>query len=223
MKNLKEQISRIKNLMLLSEQCGTDLNQCEEDLENKGYKVFSPTESKNICDDNENIQCLESSFSSLSGKLSVSSAGNSVKDCFVLLKSNHQTMGIPTFHFTFYSDGQVVLSFLLNENNDKKKLVYRSKYECSGGSVDIKGGAGFKYIGVKSGNVVKAENITFINDNNNNVVLNDAQAVKMELKSGELKYQDVLTYYMNRAGLYTGNVLNKGLPYNQIVALLTHT
>ena len=128
MKNLKEQISRIKNLMLLSEQCGTDLNQCETDLENNGYKVFSPTESKNVCDDNENIQCLESSFSSLSGKLSVSSAGNSIKDCFVLLKSNYQTMGLPTFHFTFYSDGQIVLSFLLNENNDKKKLVYRSKY-----------------------------------------------------------------------------------------------
>ena len=45
----------------------------------------------------------------------------------------------------------------------------------------------------------------------------------MELKTGELKYEDVLTYYMNRAGLYNGNVLNKGLSYNQIVALLTHT
>ena len=43
------------------------------------------------------------------------------------------------------------------------------------------------------------------------------------LKTGELKYEDVLTYYMNRAGLYNGNVLNKGLSYNQIVALLTHT
>ena len=209
--------------MLLSEQCGTDLNQCETDLENNGYKVFSPTESKNVCDDNENIQCLESSFSSLSGKLSVSSAGNSIKDCFVLLKSNYQTMGLPTFHFTFYSDGQIVLSFLLNENNDKKKLVYRSKYECSGGSVEIKGGLGFKYIGVKSGNGVNSENLTFINDNGNNVVINNTQSIGMELKTGELKYEDVLTYYMNKARLYTGNVLNKGLSYNQIVALLTHT
>lgn len=223
MKNLKEQISRIKNLMLLSEQCGTDLNQCETDLENNGYKVFSPTESKNVCDDNENIQCLESVFSSISNKLSVSSAGNSVKDCFVLMKGTRKTSGLPTFHITFYSDGQVIISFLLSEHNDNKKLIYRSKYECNGSSVEIKGGSGFKYIGVKSGNSVKAENTVFEDDTDNDVEINNSQSASMEIPSGPLKYQDVLTFYMNSKSLYSGNVLNKGLTNSQIMSLLTHT
>jgi hypothetical protein len=223
MKNLKEQINRIKNLMLISEQCGGDLDQCETDLENQGYRVFSPIESKNTCDQNENIQCLESSFSSLSGKMTIGSMGSSVKDCFVLLKSNRETNGLPTFHITFYSDGQVILSFLLNEHNDKKKLLYRSKYQCSGGSVEIKGGIGFKYIGVKSGNGAKAENLTFEDDSDNDVDITNSESSAMQIQTGPLKYQDVLTYYMNKKGIFNGNVLNKGLSYSQIETLLTHT
>ena len=42
--NLNEQISNIKRLMLLNEQCGSDLDQCEDDLQDKGYLVYNPTE-----------------------------------------------------------------------------------------------------------------------------------------------------------------------------------
>ena len=45
----------------------------------------------------------------------------------------------------------------------------------------------------------------------------------MEITTGPLKYQDVLTYYMNKKSIFNGNVLNNGLSYNQIITLLTHT
>lgn len=223
MKNLTEQLNRIKTLMLIKEQCGTDLNQCETDLESRGYKVFSPTETKISCDSNENIQCLQTSFSTLSSKMSVNSAGNTISNCFVLIKSTAKTNGLPTFHITAYSDGQILISYLLNEHNDNKKLVYRGKFECDGGSTEIKGGSTFKFIGVKSGNGVKYENEAFQDPNGADYEINSSESASMGIPTGALKYQDSFTFYLNKKGLYSGNVLNNGLTHSQLITLMTHT
>ena len=224
MRNLTEQVNRIKSLMLIKEQCGGDLNKCEEDLEGQGYKVFNPTETASSCDNNENIKCVKNSLSSISSSLSVSSAGNSIDDCFVLANSNHKTSGVPTFHFTFYSDGQVILTFLLNTINDNKKLFYRSKYECAGTNINIKGGSGtFKYLGVVKGTSVKWVNSIFQKDSGGSSVdveINSSESASMSIPKGGLKYGDTLTYYLNGKGLYSGNVLDKGMTINNILDII---
>ena len=40
MKNLNEEINRIKTIISINEQCDGDLDQCAQDLEDKDYKVF---------------------------------------------------------------------------------------------------------------------------------------------------------------------------------------
>ncbi len=227
MRNLTEQVNRIKSLMLIKEQCGGDLSKCEEDLEGQGYKVFNPTETASSCDNNENIKCVKEGLSSVASNLSVSSAGNSIDDCFVLAKSKHKTSGVPTFHFTFYSDGQVILTFLLNTINDNKKLFYRSKYECDGTNINIKGGSGtFKYLGVVKGTSVKWENDIFQKDSGGSsvdVVINSSESASMSIPEGGLKYGDTLTYYLNGKGLYSGNVLDRGMTINNILDIIQHT
>lgn len=227
MKNLTEQLNRIKSLMLIKEQCGGDLNKCEEDLENQGYKVFSPSETTTSCDNNDNIKCIKNSLSTISTNLSVSSAGNTIDDCFVLGKSNYKTSGLPTFHLTFYSDGQVILTFLLNNENDNKKLFYRSKYECEGTNVNIKGGSStFKYLGVVKGTSIKWENNVFQKNSGGSSVdveINSSESASMAIPEGPLKYGDTLTYYINKKGIYSGNVLDNGMTMANIISLLQHT
>ena len=227
MKNLSEQLNRIKTLMLIKEQCGGDLEQCEEDLESSGYKVFSPTESENICDSNDNIKCVKQALSDVSGRISIASAGNTVEDCFVLVKSNHTTSGIPTFHLTFYSDNQLILTFLLNPENGSKKLMYRSKYECNGTDIKIKGGTStFKYIGVFKGGSSDWENPPFKKKDGSgslvDVTISSSESSSMNIPSGILKFGDTLTYYLNKSNIVNGNVLNMGMDKTEILKLLQH-
>lgn len=226
MRNLTEQLDRIKSLMLIKEQCGSDLTQCERDLEDEGYKVFNPKETERSCDNNNNIKCVKNVLNTLSGNMSVGSAGRTVEDCFVLIKGNHKTSGAPTFYLTFYADGQVVLTFLLNEANESKKLVYRSIYECDGTNIEIKGGfRTFKYVGVSKGSSANWENGIFQKDSGGttiNVTINASESTKMEIPKGNLKYGDTLTYYLNIQGLYKGNVLDHGLTKNKIVEIMQH-
>lgn len=231
MKNLTEQLNRIKNLMLINEQCaGTspaELEKCEEDLENNGYKVFNPTETASSCDNNENIKCIKDNFSALSGKLSVSSAGNTIDDCFVLAKSTFKTSGVPTFYFTFYSDNQVILTFLLNDENNNKKLVYRSTYECDGTDINIKGGTStFKYLGVFKGSTTTWDNGIYQKTSGGaeiDVEINSAESASMKIPEGPLRFGNVLTYYLNRRSIISGNALDDGFTKSQIIKILTHT
>ena len=227
MKNLDEQLNRIKSLMLIKEQCGGDLAKCEEDLENQGYKVFSPSETSTSCENNDNIKCVKNTLSSVSSSLSVSSAGNSIDDCFVLVKSKHKTSGLPTFYLTFYSDGQVILTFLLSSENENKKLFYRSKYECDGSNINIKGGSStFKYLGIVKGTSVKWENGIIQKDSGGtsvDVEINSSESADMKIPEGPLKYGNSLTHYLNKKSIYSGNVLDNGMTLSNILSLLQHT
>jgi hypothetical protein len=209
--------------MLIKEQCGTDLDQCEEDLEEKGYKVFNPAETQSSCENNESIQCLQTAFSSLSSKMSVSSVGNSMNDCYVLLKGSALTNGSPTIYITTYADGQIIISYLLNENNNNKKLLYRGKYTCNGGSIEVKGGSTFKFIGVRSGQGADFKNDFFLNSSGIPYEINNSQSAIMGIPTGPLKYENVLTFYLNKKNLYVGNVLDKGLSNSQLLTLISHT
>jgi len=60
MKNdINKQISDIKRLILLNEQCGGDLPQCEEDLEDNNYLVYNPAERRAKGADCEDIQIIK--------------------------------------------------------------------------------------------------------------------------------------------------------------------
>ncbi len=227
MRNLTEQVNRIKSLMLIKEQCGGDLNKCEEDLEEKGYKVFSPSETASSCDNNENIKCVKEALSAVASNLSVSSAGNTIEDCFVLAKGKHKTDGLPTFYFTFYSDNQLILTMLLNEENKNRNLLFRSKYECDGSNIIIKGGTSmFKYLGTVKGQTTKWENGTLQKNSGGDLVdveINSSEAASMKIPEGPLKYGDTLTHFLNITNLYRGNVLNDGLNLSHILAILQYT
>ena len=45
----------------------------------------------------------------------------------------------------------------------------------------------------------------------------------MAIPEGPLKYGDTLTYYINKKGIYSGNVLDNGMTMANIISLLQHT
>jgi len=228
MKNLNEQIDRIKTLMLISEQCGGDLSQCEDDLQNSGYKVFNPTEIETNCESNEVIKCVKDASNTMgvAGRMNIGSIGESVSDCYVLLKSAFRISGVPLFHFSFYADEQVVVSVRLGAKNDNKKLLYRGLFECSGGNINIKGGKSFKFIGVSDGSGgSNFENKEWLDGSGSEVVINTTDAATYGIAVGKLKYADYFAYQVNVEPSIniTGNPLSNGLTQSQIKEILTFT
>ena len=223
MKNLNEEVNRIKKIMSIDEQCGGDWDKCEDDLERQGYKVSSPNELKVSCENNTIIKCVNDILSSNSiSDIIISSAGDSTKDCYVLVKSTKKQNGLPKFMITFYSDNQVVIEIILNSENDNDKIVYRGKYECGGTNLQILGNK-FNYIGVKKSGSVTINN-SFVKANDGTFVIVDSSGSgNMKIPPGKLKYNDFLTYYSNLLSTVNNiNILNNGLNKNQIIDILTH-
>jgi hypothetical protein len=223
MKNLNEEVNRIKKIMSIDEQCGGDWDKCEDDLERQGYKVSSPNELKVSCENNTIIKCVNDILSSNNiSDIIISSAGDSTKDCYVLVKSTKKQNGLPKFMITFYSDNQVVIEIILNSENDNDKIVYRGKYECGGTNLKILGNK-FKYIGVKKSGSVTINN-SFVKANDGTfVIVDSSESGNMKIPSGKLKYSHFLTYYSNLLSTVNNiNILTNGLNKNQIIDILTH-
>ena len=220
MKNLSEEVNRIKKIISINEQCGTDKDQCERDLEDLEYKVFSPQDLKSTCEDNPTIKCVADALSTVSD-MSISSVGSSTKDCYVLVKSNKTVTGLPKFMITFYADNQVVISVLLGSKNNNEKLLYRSKYECDAGILKIKGGI-FNYIGVRESGSAKMKNFNILKSNGSIIMVKSTETGPFGIPEGELKSTNYLTHYLNKALNIAGNVKTNGLNSTEILKILTH-
>lgn len=211
MKNLNEEIDRIKKLMLLNEQCGGDLTQCEEDLEDEGYKVTSPTEIEDACDEVENIKNIAQIFSKRVNpsnpvdisNVVINSAGSEVDDCYILLKSKREVGGVPEFYITFYNDEQVVITKRLNSNMNNKKVIYSGKYSTNGTNLNI---GKLKYKGIVEGNSTKMENGDYLNSSGNFINVDSTNAALLNIDEGHLTMKDILTWNLHELG-YNVNVL----------------
>ena len=197
MKNLTEQLNRIKTLMLVKEQCGADLGQCETDLENKGYTVYTPNEKKDVCDDNPIIKCVYNVLNS-NGILDliINSTQSSSKDCYVLSKSVKKEGGLPKYHFTFYADGQVYLSVKLKTNNNNDKLVFVGKFECDESSNNLTINR-FKYQGVWGGSSIIPKDEKVKNDSGESIEISSTESAKLNVPVGDLMYKNLLSWLFN--------------------------
>lgn len=224
MKNLNEEINRIKKIIHINEQCESDLEQCAADLERQEYKVFSPEDLKTTCEENTLIKCVNDSLSSNDiTDITISSVGDSTRDCYLLAKSKEKVSGLSGFMITFYGDNQVVIEVLLGSKNNNDILLYRSNYRCDTTEFEVKGGTPFKYIGIKKSGSAEMVNKDIINQNNGEfMMVNSAEAGTMGISAGVLTGKDYLTYYLNKMVGYIGNVKKKGLTTEQIVKILTH-
>ena len=225
MRNLNEQISRIKTLMLIKEQCGGDLSQCEEDLEAANYKVFSPIEQSSQCESNDVIKCVKDWLTDNSiTNYTINSVGDSINDCYVLVKGNNKIDGNTRFHFSFYADNQVVLSMKLdNSKNGGKKLLYRGRFDCGGSGPSIMGGKGFKYIGVKSSSGADFKNEPYL-DPSSGVEFNpNANKQSSWGVKDPIKYDDTLSFWLNGMSVLSNvKVLQGGLNSSNILKIINY-
>ena len=224
MRNLNEQVKRIKSLMLIKEQCGGDLIKCAEDLKDNDYVVYSPLEIAASCDNNEIIKLVKDSLNSVSSQLSISAdKKTSIDDCYVLAKGNTRTTGTShrTYHLTFYADEQVIISFKLGQKNNFKKLIFRGEFETDGSNLKIMGGAKFKFIGVKDGGgPTSFENGVIVNSSGANIEPDSAEQSAWGVTS-PLDYKSALNYFLNISGIVNNKkVLQNGLDKTEIISLI---
>mgnify|MGYP003658072302 CR=1 FL=1 len=215
MRNLNEEIKKIKRLISLSEQCGSNIEQCETDLEGKGYTVYAPNEKKDICDENPIIKCVYNILTANGvSDLIINSTGSSTKNCFVLSKSVKKEGGFPKFHFTFYADNQVYLSIQLKSNNNNDKLVYRGRFECdeSGNKLTINQ---FKYQGIWGGSSIIPKDEKVKDDSNDVVEVTSSESASWNIPVGDLMYKNLLTW------LFNYNVTSNNTVLTKIISTLT--
>ncbi|MHA2431426.1 MAG: hypothetical protein ACXACC_10420 [Promethearchaeota archaeon] len=223
MKNLNEQISRIKSLMLIKEQCGSDLDKCEDDLENAGYVVYNKNEQYSSCENKTNLtnanSILEGSGISANNRDLAKNA--KTQECRLLCKSEKEENNEPKFHITFYSDNQFVITALLNSENENKKLLYDGKYKATSSSLTF---SSLKYKGIyKSGSleltsfdIIKSPLVDADGDGNNDPVeVSAADGSSWGIPSGKLASEDYLSRILKK------NVLNNTITLPNIVWLLT--
>jgi len=210
MRNLNEQISRMKSLMLIKEQCaGTsnaELEACEDDLEVAGYKVFSPEEYEASCDQIENIKNLSDIFSKkknssnevLGSNFIISSEGSTEEDCYVLIKSERMQGSLPKFTITFYNDNQIYINLLMGPKNDNKKLTWRGKYSTSSSSLTI---GKLRYKGVNKGRSYEMENFDVLKSDGTKISIDASKSSLLSIEEGYLKSKDALTYNLHALGM----------------------
>ena len=215
MRNLNEEIKKIKRLISLSEQCGSNIEQCETDLEGKGYTVYAPTEKKDICDENPVIKCVYKILTTNGvSDLIINSTNSSTKDCFVLAKSVLKEGGVPKYHYTFYADGQVYLSVKLKSVNKDDKLVYRGQFNCdeSGNILTINK---LIYQGIWGGSSITPKNEKVRDPNNEVIVVSSTESTAYNIPAGDLMYKNLLSWSWNY------NVNEKGAILTKIISTLT--
>jgi hypothetical protein len=215
MRNLNEEIKNIKRLITLTEQCGSDLNQCETDLEGKGYTVYAPTEKKDICDENPTIKCVYNILTANGvSDLIINSTKSSSKDCYVLAKSVLKEGGLPKYHFTFYADGQVYLSFKMKSSNNNDKLVYRGQFECDESSNKLTINK-LLYQGIWNGSSIAPKNEKVKDASDVVIQVSSTESASYNIPVGDLMYKNVLTWAWNY------NVNDNSTILTKIISTLT--
>ncbi len=218
MRNLNEQIGRIKSLMLIKEQCvgtnSTQLEKCEEDLEGEGYIVYNKFDQYNLCENKQNLKNVNIILESNSIDTNNKTFGKENDgDCYVLAKSVLILNREPKFHITFYDDQQVVITVRLNEYNDYKKLLYDGKYSADGSAITF---STLKYKGVYEGGSFDKNSFKILSGASTTDILtiSASDGASWGIPSGELDVQHYLPYYLER------NILTSVLTQSNVLYLL---
>ena len=218
MRNLNEQISRMKSLMLIKEQCvgtnSTQLQKCEQDLENNGYIVYSSFEQYNLCENKVNLKNVNIVLDSNSINTNNKTFGKEEDgDCYLLAKSVKEENNEPKFHITFYDDNQVVITTLLNSNNQNKKLLYDGKYKANSSSI---GFSSLKYKGVLEGGSFDKDSFKILSGSTSTDILtiSASDGASWGIPSGELDVQFYLPYFLE------SNILTSSLTLSNVLYLL---
>lgn len=201
MRNLNEQISRMKSLMLIKEQCvGTNsvqLEKCEQDLENNGYIVHNSFEQYNMCENKVNLKNVNIVLESNTINTNNLNFGKEEDgDCYLLAKSVKEQNNEPKFHITFYDDNQVVITARLDrDNNDFKKLLYDGKYKAQGSSI---GFSSLKYKGVLEGGSLNKDSFPIMSGSSPTDILtiSASEGASWNIPSGQLDVQYYLPYVL---------------------------
>ena len=142
--NLLTEITHIKKLMGLTESSN---EECEQQLEKAGYKVYSKIEQKQLnsdCEDNQKIKCVKDWLDSNGISSSNYTIANYKGLCFIRVQSDDSITqdgkAIKKKTHTFWSNGDTtyIRTFdVLQIDNDDSDLKYsqfqfKGKYECNG-------------------------------------------------------------------------------------------
>jgi len=221
MRNLNEQISRMKSLMLIKEQCvGTNsvqLEKCEQDLENNGYIVHNSFEQYNMCENKVNLKNVNIVLESNTVNTNNLNFGKEEDgDCYLLAKSVKEESNEPKYHITFYDDNQVVITTRLNSDNGNKKLLYDGKYKATSSSV---GFSSLKYKGVLEGGSFDKDSFKILSGSSTTDILtiSASDGASWNIPSGQLDVQYYLPYVLE------SNILSTPLLISNVLYLLKTT
>lgn len=221
MRNLNEQISRMKSLMLIKEQCvgtnPTQLEKCEQDLENNGYIVYNSFEQYNLCENKENLKNVNIVLETNGINTNNRNFGKEEDgDCYLLAKSVKEESNEPKFHITFYDDNQVVITTRLNSFNDNKKLLYDGKYKSTSSSI---GFSSLKYKGVLEGGSFDKDSFKIMSGSSSTDILtiSASDGSSWGIPSGELDVQYYLPYVLE------SNILASSFTLSNVLYLLKTT
>ena len=142
--NLLTEITHIKKLMGLTESSN---EECEQQLEKAGYRVYSNYEQKQLdldCESNEKIKCVKEWLDNNGISTSNYSIGKYRGFCYIMVQSDtsidQDGKKIKKKTWTFWSNGDVtyIRTFdVLQEDTDNSNIKYsqsqyKGKYECNG-------------------------------------------------------------------------------------------
>jgi hypothetical protein len=140
--NLLTEITHIKKLMGLTESSN---EECEQQLEKAGYRVYSKLEQKQLnsdCENNQKIKCVKDWLDSNGISSSRYDITNYKGLCFIRVQSDdsitHDGKSIKKKTWTFWSNGDVtyIRTFdsiqIDTEDTDIKysQFQYKGKYIC---------------------------------------------------------------------------------------------
>lgn len=140
--NLLTEITHIKKLMGLTESSN---EECEQQLEKAGYRVYSTYEQKKLdldCESNEKIKCVKEWLDNNGISTSNYTIGKYRGFCYIMVQSdssiNQDGKNIKEKTWTFWNNGDVtsiktfpILQVDTEDANLKYSQVqYKGKYEC---------------------------------------------------------------------------------------------
>ncbi len=183
--NLLTEITHIKKLMGLTESSN---EECEQQLEKAGYRVYSNIEQKqlnNDCENNQKIKCVKDWLDSNGISSSRYVVSNYKGLCFIRVQSDdsitHDGKNIKKKTWTFWSNGDVtyirtfdIIQIDTEDTNMKySQFQYKGKYICDSTSFKWEN---FYYQGVYE-----------LNNSNNLIPLNGNFMVKKTDGSNDKK------------------------------------
>lgn len=211
MKNdINKQISDIKRLILINEQCGGDLPQCEKDLEDNNYQVFNPNEQKAGCSGkqyvNDIYQIMKDNGVNDTQIVGPKTSRINKKNCFVMymnpkMVKQHGRM-YSVYNWTFYSNGQASFIETFDPSTDKYTTsegenVFQYQYDGRITSVDNSAGTikleGFNFSGsFYDGNTMNLhpEEVYEINDGGDMVPVDELfdETITIKFSSGKVNF-----------------------------------